>query len=149
MSNDLKLDRLDRAILSQLQQEGRLSNVELADRVGLTPAPCLRRVKRLEADGVIAGYRAVLDPAKIGRSFDVLVAVDIAATARATVEEFERAVIVFDEVVAARRLFGRPDYQLQVAVADLAAYESFVLELNSLPAVTRTVSIQTMKKLKG
>lgn len=149
MSNEIRLDAIDRAILFQLEQNGRLSNVELAERVSLTPAPCLRRVKRLEAEGVIAGYRAVLDPAKVGRSFDVLVAVDIAATDRGTVEKFEHAVVAFDEVIAARRLFGRPDYQLHVAVANLAAYETFVLELNSLPAVTRTVSHQTMKKLKG
>lgn len=107
-------------------------------------------MKRLEADGVIAGYRAVLDPDKTGRGFEVIVAVDIRANDRATVEEFESSVVAFDEVVAARRLFGRPDYLVTVAVPDVAAYESFLIEkFNSLPAVERTVSHQPMKRLKG
>lgn len=150
MGNRAVLDRTDRAILEHLQRDGRLSNVELADRVGLTPAPCLRRVKRLEAEGVIAGYRAVLDAEKVGRGFEVVVAVDIRASDRTSVEQFERAVVAFDEVVAARRLFGRPDYLITVALPDVAAFESFLLErLNSLPAVQRTVSHQAMKHLKG
>ena len=69
MSNQIRLDRIDREILCQLQQDGRLSNVELARRVGLTPPPCLRRVKRLEDAGVLAGYRAVIDPAALGRGW--------------------------------------------------------------------------------
>ena len=69
----MAMDALDRAIVEQLSQDGRLTNVELAQRVGLTPAPCLRRVKRLEADGVIAGYRARIDPVAAGRGFEVMV----------------------------------------------------------------------------
>jgi DNA-binding Lrp family transcriptional regulator len=100
----------------------RLSNVELAARVGLTPPSRLRRVKRPEADGVITGYRAVLDPQATGRAFEVVVAVEIAANDRRTVEEFETAVVAFDEVVAVRRLFGKPDYFVHVAVADAEAF---------------------------
>jgi DNA-binding Lrp family transcriptional regulator len=144
------LDRLDREILFHLEREGRLSNVELADRVGLTPPPCLRRVKRLEAEGYITGYRAVLSPELTGRGFEVMVAVDINATDRQTVEDFEAAIIAFDEVVGVRRLFGQPDYLVHVAVADAVDYEVFLTgKLLGLPALNRTVSHQTMKRVKG
>ena len=144
------LDGLDREILFQLEREGRLSNVELADRVGLTPPPCLRRVKRLEAEGYITGYRAVLNPELTGRAFDVMVAVDINATDRQTVDDFEAAIVSFDEVVAVRRLFGQPDYLVQVAVADAVEFEAFLTgKLIGLPALSRTVSHQTMKRIKG
>jgi DNA-binding Lrp family transcriptional regulator len=136
--------------LFHLEREGRLSNVELADRVGLTPPPCLRRVKRLEANGYITGYRAVLNPELTGRGFEVMVAVDINATDRQTTEDFEAAIVTFDEVVAVRRLFGQPDYLVHVAVADAVEYEAFLTgKLIGLPALSRTVSHQTMKRLKG
>jgi DNA-binding Lrp family transcriptional regulator len=150
MSTIRWLDRLDREILFHLEREGRLSNVELADRVGLTPPPCLRRVKRLEANGSITGYRAVLNPELTGRGFEVMVAVDINATDRQTTEDFEAAIVTFDEVVAVRRLFGQPDYLVHVAVADAVEYEAFLTgKLIGLPALSRTVSHQTMKRLKG
>jgi DNA-binding Lrp family transcriptional regulator len=150
MSTIHSLDRLDREILFHLEREGRLSNVELADRVGLTPPPCLRRVRRLEATGYITGYRAVLNPELTGRAFEVMVAVDINATDRQTTEDFEAAIVAFDEVIAVRRLFGQPDYLVQVAVADARAYEAFLIgKLIGLPALNRTVSHQTMKRLKG
>ena len=143
------LDKISKKILAELQNDGRISNVELAARVGLTPPPCLRRVKRLEAEGVITGYRAVLDPAAAGRAFEVIIAVDIRATDRRTVEEFEAGVVAFDEVVAVRRLFGQPDYFVHVAVADAAAFEAFQMnKLIGLPAVARAVSHQTMKRIK-
>jgi DNA-binding Lrp family transcriptional regulator len=144
------LDRLDREILFHLEREGRLSNVELADRVGLTPPPCLRRVKRLEAEGYITGYRAVLNPELTGRGFEVMVAVDINATDRQTTEDFEAAIVAFGEVVAVRRLFGQPDYLVQVAVADAGEFEAFLIgKLIGLPALSRTVSHLTMKRIKG
>jgi DNA-binding Lrp family transcriptional regulator len=150
MSNTLSLDRVDREILFHLEREGRLSNVELADRVGLTPPPCLRRVKRLEAVGYITGYRAVLNPELTGRGFEVMVAVDINATDQQTTEDFEAAIVAFDEVIAVRRLFGQPDYLVQVAVADAGAYEAFLIgKLIGLPALNRTVSHLTMKRIKG
>lgn len=150
MSAIRSLDRLDREILFHLEREGRLSNVELADRVGLTPPPCLRRVKRLEAEGYITGYRAVLSPKLTGRGFEVMVAVDINATDRQTVDDFEAAIVSFDEVVAVRRLFGQPDYLVHVAVADAVEYEAFLTgKLIGLPALNRTVSHQTMKRIKG
>ncbi|WP_226966579.1 Lrp/AsnC family transcriptional regulator [Streptomyces phaeolivaceus] len=144
------MDSIDHDILFHLRKDGRLTNVELAKRVGLTPPPCLRRVKRLEEAGVIAGYRAVVDPAAIGRGLEVLVDVEVSATDRATVRAFEETVASYDEVIEFRRLFGRPDYFLRVAVADHAAYEAFLtVRLTGLPGVLRTESHLTMKKIKA
>ncbi|WP_395294049.1 Lrp/AsnC family transcriptional regulator [Kitasatospora hibisci] len=150
MSNEEMLDAIDREILFQLRRDGRLTNVELAKRVGLTPPPCLRRVKRLEEAGIIAGYRARIDPAAAGRGFEVVVAVEIGVNDLQTVEEFESTVASYEEVVEFRRLFGRPDYFVSVAVEDHAAYESFLTaRLMGLPAVTRVDSHLTMKIIKN
>ncbi|WP_425246238.1 Lrp/AsnC family transcriptional regulator [Streptomyces sp. NEAU-NA10] len=150
MGNETSLDALDREILFHLRQDGRLTNVELAKRVGLTPPPCLRRVKRLEEAGVITGYRAVVDPEALGRGLEVLVDVEIYAQDRKTVEEFEDTVASYEEVVEFRRMYGRPDYFLRVAVADHAAYEAFLTgKLSGLPAVLRLESHLTMKRIKA
>ncbi|MEV8287775.1 Lrp/AsnC family transcriptional regulator [Streptomyces niveus] len=149
MGNETTLDSVDRDILFQLRQDGRLTNVELAKRVGLTPPPCLRRVKRLEEAGVIAGYRAVLDPHALGRGLEVLVDVEIYAQDRKSFQEFEDTVASFEEVVEFRRMYGRPDYFIRVTVADHAAYEAFITEkLSGLPAVLRLESHLTMKEIK-
>lgn len=149
MSNKIRLDRLDREILLQLQRDGRLSNVELARRVGLTPPPCLRRVKRLEDAGVIAGYRAVVDLAALGRGLEVFVDVDINASDLKTVLEFETTTAGYEEVVELRRMFGHPDYFLRVTVADHAAYEAFLTgKLIGLPGVLHVTSHLTMKTIK-
>ncbi|MEU0837722.1 Lrp/AsnC family transcriptional regulator [Streptomyces sp. NPDC056231] len=150
MGNEVQLDAIDRDILFHLERDGRLTNVELAKRVGLTPPPCLRRVKRLEEAGVVSGYRAVVDPAAVGRGLEVLVDVEVYATDRKTVEAFEETVASYEEVIEFRRLFGRPDYFLRVAVADHAAYETFLTgKLTGLPGVLRTESHLTMKKIKA
>jgi Lrp/AsnC family leucine-responsive transcriptional regulator len=145
------MDRIDRAILSSLQEDGRLSNVELADRVGLSPSPCLRRVRNLEDSGVITGYRAVIDPAAVGRGFQVLLHVTMTVQDRkTTMEAFEAAVAALDEVIECRRMFGDPDYLLWVAVADLEAYERlYMSKLVGLPGVARTVSQLTLKTVKA
>ncbi|MFE8958211.1 Lrp/AsnC family transcriptional regulator [Streptomyces iakyrus] len=93
-----------REILFHLRRDGRLSNVDLAKRVGLTPPPCLRRVKRLEENGVISGYRAVIDPVALGRGLEVLIDVEIYAQDRGTVEEFETTVASYEEIVGVLRL---------------------------------------------
>jgi DNA-binding Lrp family transcriptional regulator len=144
------VDRIDRAILAALQEDGRLSNVELADRVGLSPSPCLRRVRSLEASGVIVGYRAVIDPKAVGRGFQVLVHVTMATGDRkATMEAFEAGVAAIDEVIECRRMFGDPDYLLWVAVEDLQAYERLYMgKLVGLPGVARTTSQLTLKTVK-
>ena len=145
----MAVDAVDREILFHLRQDGRLSNVELAQRVGLTPAPCLRRVKRLEADGVISGYRARIDPAAAGRNFEVMVSVEVSINDRETVEEFESALTSYEEVLECHRLFGRPDYLVRVAVQDQTTFENFLTgKLMSLNAVARVDSHLIMKKLK-
>lgn len=150
MSNKVSLDSVDRDILFHLRQDGRLTNVELAKRVGLTPPPCLRRIKRLEETGVISGYRAVINPEAMGRGLEVLVAVEIYAQDRKSFEEFEDTVASYEEVMEFRRMYGRPDYFLRVAVADHAAYEGFLTgKLSCLPAVLRLESHLTMKEIKA
>ncbi|GAA3974284.1 Lrp/AsnC family transcriptional regulator [Streptomyces marokkonensis] len=117
--------------------------------MGLTPPPCLRRVKRLEDAGVIAGYRAVIDAEALGRGLEVLIDVEIYANDRRTTEEFEATVASYEEVVEFRRMYGRPDSFVRVAVADHAAYESFLTQkLSGLPAVLRLPSHLTMKTIK-
>jgi Lrp/AsnC family leucine-responsive transcriptional regulator len=145
------VDQLDRAILSELQVDGRLPNTELAERVGLTPSPCLRRVRNLEDSGVIVGYRAVIDPAAVDRGFQVLVHLMMEVKdRRAMMEAFEAQVAEIDEVIECRRMFGDPDYLLWVAVADLEAYEAvYMTKLVGLPGVARTVSQLTMKTIKS
>ena len=143
------MDDLDRAIIELLQREGRLSNQDLATRVGLTPAPCLRRVRRLEAEGVITGYSAVVDPAALGRGFEVIIHADLVAKDLATVEAFEDRVAAMGEVAELRRMFGIPDYLLRVQVADLPAYERWLTtQLMGDPAIARVDSRITMKLIK-
>jgi DNA-binding Lrp family transcriptional regulator len=143
------MDKLDRAIVAELQRDGRLSNLELASRVGLTPAPCLRRVRRLEEDGVIAGYTAVIDQDSIGRGFEVIIHADLVAKDLATVEAFENRVAAMSEVAELRRMFGIPDYVIRVQVADLAAYERWLTtQLMGDPAIARVDSRITMKTIK-
>ncbi|ALG86366.1 Lrp/AsnC family transcriptional regulator [Gordonia phthalatica] len=150
MRNKPTIDDLDRAIIAELENGGRLSNTELARRVGLTPAPCLRRVQRMERDGVIRGYRAVIDPKNGGRGFEVIVAIDIAVNDGETIEDFETAATRVPEVTEIRRMFGQPDYYLRVQVADPEAYEALAVGvLSRLPAVNRLLSHQTMRLVKG
>lgn len=150
MGNELLTDALDRAIVAELEEDARLSNAELARRVGLTPAPCLRRVQRLESDGVITGYHARVDPRAAGRGLEVIIALDIAVNDGPTFLDFEAEVVAVPEVTEVRRMLGQPDYYLRVQVADIEAYEDLVVRVISrLPAVSRILSHQTMRQVKG
>lgn len=144
------VDRTDRAIIAALQADGRLPNIQLADRVGLSPSPCLRRVRNLETSGVITGYHAAIDPKAVGRGFQVLVHVTMNAGARKeTMEAFEAAVVAIDDVIECRRMFGDPDYLLWVAAADLETYERLYMDrVVGLPGVARTTSQLTLKTIK-
>lgn len=143
------MDGLDRAIVELLRQEGRLSNQDLAARVGLTAAPCLRRVRRLEAEGVITGYSAVVDPVALGRGFEVIIHADLVAKDLATVEAFEERLAAMEEVAELRRMFGIPDYLIRVQVTDLPAYERWLTtQLMGDPAIARVDSRITMKLIK-
>jgi DNA-binding Lrp family transcriptional regulator len=142
------MDRTDRKILAELQAEGRLTVTELAQRVGLSVAPCHRRLRELERTGAIRGYRAVVDPAAIGLGFEVLVQVTMDREDAATVAEFERGLAEIPEVRHAERLFGDPDYLLRVATADIAAYQTLRDErLATLPGVGRLTSTIVMKRI--
>lgn len=149
MGNERTLDQIDRDILFHLQQDGRLTNVELANRVGLTPPPCLRRVKRLEETGVITGYRARINPEAAGRGLEVIVSVEVSVSDLKTLEGLETTIAAYEEVVEFRRVFGTPDYYLRVLVADYAAYEAFQTgKIIGIPGVARVISQPTMKKIK-
>lgn len=118
--------------------------------VGLTPAPCLRRVRRLEADGVITGYTATVDPAALGREFEVIINADLVAKDLATVEAFEERVAAMDEIAELRRMFGIPDYMIRVQVANAEIYERWLTtRLMGDPAIARVDSRITMKLIKG
>lgn len=144
------MDSVDRAILFHLQQDGRLSNVDLAARVGLSPTPCLRRVRNLEEAGIIQGYRADLDPTAIGRGFQVLVHANMMVKDQSTIEAFEDQVRELPEIIECRRMFGDPDYLIWVATKDADAYERFYMtQLTNLPGVARMNSQMTMKTVKG
>lgn len=142
------MDTTDRKILAELQEDGRLTVTELADRVRLSVSPCQRRLRRLESNGVIRGYRAVIDPTALGLDFEVLVHVTMDRADAATISTFEEALANVAAVVHAERLFGDPDYLIRVATADLAAYQRLWDEqLATLPGVYRLSSTIVMKRI--
>ncbi|WP_371406174.1 Lrp/AsnC family transcriptional regulator [Kribbella sp. NBC_00662] len=140
------MDAIDRKILAVLQAEGRLTVTELAQRIGLSAAPCHRRLRELERGGVISGYRAVVDPGAVGRGFEVLLAVTM--DREESVAGFEAGLAEIPEVVHAERLFGEPDYFVRVATADIATFQRLRDErLARLPGVQRMTSTIVMKKV--
>ena len=144
-----RLDAVDRLILRELQADGRLSNVDLAERVRLSPSPCLRRVKSLEERGYIRGYMAVLDRARVNRGMYVHVMVSLTSQRQETLETFERAVADLPEVLECYLMAGESDYLLAVAVADLDAYQRFFRErLGEVPGVASLRSLISMKTVK-
>jgi Lrp/AsnC family transcriptional regulator, leucine-responsive regulatory protein len=144
-----ELDAIDRRIVTELQTNARLSNIELADKVGLSPSPCLRRVKRLEREGYIDGYRASLQRARIGLGFSVFLGVKISVHANEEAQRFEQAVVEMPEVVACHLVSGEADYILEVVVPDLEDYQRFLVgKLLNLPIVREVrsnIAIQTLK----
>jgi Lrp/AsnC family leucine-responsive transcriptional regulator len=143
------LDAIDSRIVAELQQDGRLSNVELADKVGLSPSPCLRRVKRLEREGYIEGYRAALRRDGIGLGFSVFLGVKIDGHTNARALAFEKTVVAMPEVIACHLVSGEADYFLEVVVPDLGAYQRFLvgklLDLPIVREVRSNIAIQTLK----
>ncbi|HKL56686.1 MAG TPA: Lrp/AsnC family transcriptional regulator, partial [Roseovarius sp.] len=117
------MDHISERILQELTRDGRISNLDLADRVGLSPSACLRRVQDLERRGVIAGYRAVLDRAALGVGFTAYVTVGLNSHTKASQEAFERAMARAPEVVECHNITGAVEYLLRVEVADLPAYK--------------------------
>ena len=145
----IELDAIDSRILAALQADARLSNLELADRVGLSASPCLRRVRRLERDGYIEGYRAVLQRERIGLGLTVFLGVKIDGHANDRAVGFEQTVVAMPDVIACHMVSGESDYLLEVVVADLAHYQRFLVgQLLNMPIVREVRSnfaIQTLK----
>ncbi|MDE2132499.1 MAG: Lrp/AsnC family transcriptional regulator, partial [Betaproteobacteria bacterium] len=124
----MDIDRLDQRILEVLQQEGRLSNQDLADRVGLSPSPCLRRVRALEEAGIITGYRAQVDPKALGLSLMALIHISMDQHTPERFRHFEAAVAKIPDVVECLLITGQAaDYQLKVVVRDMEAYQELLL----------------------
>ena len=143
------LDAIDRRIVMALQADARLSNVDLAATVGLSPSPCLRRVKRLEREGYIEGYRASLRRDRVGLGLSVFVGVKIDGHANERALVFERAVSAMPEVIACHLIAGEADYLLEVVVPDLQGYQRFLvgklLNLAAVREVKSNIAIQTVK----
>lgn len=127
-----------------------MSNLELSRAVRLSPTPTLRRVRALERSGAIRGYRAIVDPEAVQRSFEVLVWVDLVQGTREIIEGFEAALLDIPDVVEAQRLFGEPDYLLRVAVRDSEEYERlYTTRIAALPGVRKARSQIAMKTIRG
>jgi Lrp/AsnC family transcriptional regulator, leucine-responsive regulatory protein len=143
------LDAIDRRIIAELQADARLTNVDLADRVGLSPSPCLRRVKRLERQGYIEGYRAILRRERVGLGFSVFIEIKIDGHANERALKFEKTISAMPEVIACHLVSGEADYLLEVAVPDLEHYQRFLVgKLLNLPIVREVrsnIAIQTLK----
>lgn len=144
-----EIDAIDRSILMELQNDGRASNVELAERINLSESPCLRRTRRLEQNGYITGYRAVLDRASAGFGLTVFVSFRVERHNRENADRLSRAIADIPEVVSCHMVSGAADFIAEVVVRDLIAYEQLLTErLLSLPAVTdiqSTFSLRTVK----
>jgi DNA-binding Lrp family transcriptional regulator len=142
------VDQVDRAILAELQADGRLTITELADRVRLTPGPCHRRLRELERSGVITGYRALVNPAAVGMGFEALVQITLERGDAGTVASFEAALAELPQILHAERLFGDPDYLLRVAARDLDSFATLRdQKLATLPGVHRLTSTIVMKRI--
>lgn len=140
------MDRADSNILAELQQDGRISLTDLAERVGISLSSCQRRVRALEQEGVISGYRANLDPSKFGLNFSAIVFVTLREGDRQAVNSFETAIKEIPQIIQAQRLFGDPDYLLYVITHDLPAFQRLYDEkLSGLAGVQRLTSTLIMK----
>ena len=134
----MTLDRYDREILRLLQEDGRLSNQDLAERIALSPSPCLRRTRALEEAGVIAGYRALVDAKALGYALMALVYISMDKHTSERFETFDRQIPAIPEVLECLLITGQQsDYQLKVVVADMDAYQDLLLnKITSIPGVT-------------
>ncbi len=140
-----KIDRHNEKILQELLENGRISNTELAERVGLSPSSCLRRVQELERSGIIQGYRAILDATALGIGFTAYIAVGLSDHTKASQEAFEQSIIGSPEVRECHNITGVFEYLLRVEVADLPAYKIFHTDvLGTLPQVNSITTYVVM-----
>ncbi len=144
--SDVRLDAIDRKILRELQADARLTNSELAQRVGLSPSPCLRRLRMLEADGVIGRYVALVDQEKVGLPVSVFISIKLERQREEELDKFEHEILQYPEVLECYLMTGTRDFLLRVVAADLAAYERFLKE--KLTRVDGVASIESSFALK-
>ncbi len=149
MQKDPSLDRFDRAILGILETDGRVSAVELARRIGLSKSPTQAHLKRLEQTGVITGYRAQLDPIRMGLAHVAFVEVRLSDTREAALAAFNKAVVLIAEVEQCHMIASRFDYLLKVRTADIQAYRRILGErISALPHVASTSTYVAMEAVK-
>ncbi len=142
MSNIITLDRYDRQILAVLQQDGRISNQDLADRIGLSPSPCLRRVRTLEESGLIVGYRAFLDARKLGLTLMALIGISMDIHTPERFANLEASIAGIPEVLECLLITGQQsDYQLKVIVRDMDAYQDLLL--NKITRIQGVTGVHT------
>jgi DNA-binding Lrp family transcriptional regulator len=143
-------DEFDRKILSQLQADARLPNIDLAERIGLSPSPCLRRVRRLEESGVIRGYTALVDPAAFGWTMTAHATIRLVQQNEDYIVMFEQAVQEWDEVLECHLVTGQRDYLLKVAASGLGEYERFIKEkiarLKCVASIETSFIMSTIKE---
>ena len=145
----MSLDAIDIRILSELQQDGGLSNVELARRVNLSPSPCLMRVRALEKQGVIRQYVALADPQALGLGLNVFISISLKEQSKAALADFESRIAEHDEVMECYLMTGDSDYLIRVAVANMAALERFILDqLTPIPGVEKIRSSFALKQVR-
>ncbi|MDR1996683.1 Lrp/AsnC family transcriptional regulator [Azonexus sp.] len=138
----MQLDRYDRQILDLLQQDGRISNQDLAERIGLSPSPCLRRVRVLEEAGLITGYRAQLDAKKLGLTLMALIGISMDQHTPERFANFEKAVAEIPEVLECLLITGQQsDYQMKVAIRDMDAYQDLLL--NRITRIAGVTGVHT------
>ena len=149
MTRKYKLSIMDKKILRELQQKGRITFAELANRVGLSTSPCLERVKRMEREGVISGYTALLNPKYFKAGLVVFVQIRLARTAQDIFEDFKSAAARLDEVQECYLVSGNFDYLIKARVEDMDAYRKFLGEtLLTLPGVLESTSYVVMEQVK-
>ena len=142
------LDAIDKRILAELQANARLTNVELAERVGLSPSPCLRRVRRLEETGVIQGYATLVTQEAVGLPVSIFVMVTLEKQVERALEIFESKVLERPEIMECYLMTGDSDYLLRVVTADLGAYERFLMDhLTRVPGVASIKSSFALKQV--
>jgi len=145
-----KLDATDRKIIAHLQAEGRMSNAELSERINLSPSACLRRVNKLEEDGVIDGYAMLVNQAAIGKPSNIFVEITLNSQSEESLDAFEAAVMACGDVMECYLMSGDSDYLLRIAAADANDYEYIHRNyLSRLPGVARIRSNFTLRKIKN
>lgn len=150
MSQFNQLDRIDINILNELQRDGRISNVELSKRVGLSPTPCLERVRRLERSGVIQGYTALVDPSAVNYSLLVFVEITLHRSTPEVFDNFNQAANELDEILECHLVSGDFDYLLKTRVADMSAYRKVLSQtLLKLPDIKASRTYVVMEEVKN